>query len=548
LPLAGVRPREHPKNVSRFIEYLQKHGAAVAFVLSATVNLLHLVTASGSSFSDPLIDADYYDYLGMRLAGGAGFEDGPFWQPPLYPLLLGGLYRLLGHDLLWPRLLQALLGAGTAALGAAIGARAAESERVGFWAGVLIALHGSLVFYSAEILPVTLAVFLGTFAVFEATSERWTAGRATLAGAAVGCASLAVGAMLVLAVPLSGAAFKARRALGANVAVAALCLVLGATIANRWRAGEWVLISANSGVNLWIGNNPQGDRLEAIRPGAEWMALVEEPALLGIDTAAGQDRFFLEKAARYCSGAPLDCLRGLLRKARLVLLSRELPRNENLYAVAARSPVLQVLALKVGGLALPYLLLLPLAAAGAVRSVRRGTREARIVAAATAALASVPALFFVTGRYRAPFAPLVCILAALGAKALWESRGRLPREALASAAVLAVAAWPVHLSVDDVDFEAEMDFAAGGRRARLGDDLGAVAALERAVARRPDFIEARFNLGLALERLGRLDSAAECYDAILRVSPNHVEASRRKRQVLWRRREPARSPRGLPER
>lgn len=516
----------------------------VAFALAAAVDVLHLATASGPSFTDPLIDADYYDYLGARLAAGLGFEDGPFWQPPLYPLVLGGLYRLLGHDLLWPRMVQVLLGAGTAALGAAIGARATGSERVGLAAGVLIALHGPLVFYTAEILPVTLATFLGALAVFAAMSEPMTARRALLAGAAAGGASLAVGAMLVLVVPLAAAAGRGRRSLAAVTAAVAMGFVLCATLTNRWRSGEWVLISANSGVNLWIGNNPEGDRLEAIRPGAQWMALVEEPAQQGLETASEQDGYFLRKAAHYCTHTPFDCLRGLLRKTRLVLLSRELPRNENLYVAASRMPVLRVLAFEAGGLALPYLLLFPLAAAGFASSWRRPPGHSRIVVSAAAALASVPIVFFVTGRYRTPFAPFVCVLAAIGARSLWAARGKAKREALAAVVVLALAAWPAHPSVDEVDFEAEMHYAAGGRRARLGDDLGAVAALERAVAKRPDFIEARFNLGLALERLGRLEAAAGSYEAILRLAPNHAAASQRRRQVLLRAGAPAQGASG----
>jgi tetratricopeptide (TPR) repeat protein len=140
-----------------------------------------------------------------------------------------------------------------------------------------------------------------------------------------------------------------------------------------------------------------------------------------------------------------------------------------------------------------------------------------------------------------------CVLAELAARALWAGRGRALPQALAAIAVLALAAWPVRLSVDEVDFEAEMGFAAGGRRARPGDDLGAVVALERAVARRPDFIEARYNLGLALERLDRLESAEANNDAILRLLPGHAAASQRKREVLRRKGAPARTPSGPAE-
>jgi tetratricopeptide (TPR) repeat protein len=86
-------------------------------------------------------------------------------------------------------------------------------------------------------------------------------------------------------------------------------------------------------------------------------------------------------------------------------------------------------------------------------------------------------------------------------------------------AMLVLSVWPVRLAVDAVDFEAELHYAMGGRLARLGDDVGAVAAWHRAVLRKQDYLEAGFNLGLALERLGRPEEALQTYQALQRWHP-----------------------------
>ena len=523
----GARPEEPPEPPPGWRDRRLLLVAGVALV----VRLLYLATADGPSFHDPIVDADYYDYLGARLAAGAGFDPGPFWQPPLYPLLLGGLYATLGHDLLWPRLLQLVLGTLTAVFAVRIGARASGRATIGVAAGLLVALHGSLVFYGGELLATTPATFLGALAVLLALDGEGSWRRAAATGATVGLGATAAGSLLLLAAPLAWHAARPRRAHAAVLAAAALVPVLATAAVNRARSGEWIAISANAGINLWLGNNPDADRTAAVRPGAGWEQLVNEPFRQGIDTPGGQDAYFARRALAYCAGQPLSCAGGLLWKARLLLASRELPRNESLDVVRDQSPVLQVLTARAGPAALPYLLLLPLAGAGVWFAGRAG-RRGRVAVWAAAALAAGPVLFFVSGRHRAPLAPLLCVLAAWGALELWRQRRRAWPAAAAAGLVLLPAVWPVHSAVDGVDFAAELHYAVGGRRARLGDDEGAAAAWRRAVEQRPDYVEARFNLALAAERLGRPAEALASYDALLRLVPEHRGALARRAALL----------------
>ena len=175
----------------------------LVFAVALAVRLAYLLTARGPAFDAPLIDADYYDYLGARLARGEGFDAGPFWQPPLYPLVLGGLYWLGGHSLWWPRLLQVLLGALTAALACGVARRSSGRDTVGLGAGLLVALHGPLVFYDGELLATSLGTFLGTAALWLAVREAPRLGTALLCGVCIGLGALAVVPLLLLVLPLA---------------------------------------------------------------------------------------------------------------------------------------------------------------------------------------------------------------------------------------------------------------------------------------------------------------------------------------------------------
>jgi len=69
------------------------------------------------------------------------------------------------------------------------------------------------------------------------------------------------------------------------------------------------------------------------------------------------------------------------------------------------------------------------------------------------------------------------------------------------------------------------DYLRGLALALRGDDEAAVAALGRAVAARSDWLPARYNLALALSKLGRWQDAAREYEAVLASQPQQADAS-----------------------
>ena len=311
-----------------------------------------------------------------------------------------------------------MLGALTAALTCAIGTRV-FGRAVGLGAGLIVALYGVLIHYDGELLAPSLAVCLQMATLYcaaRAPSER--GGRGWLATGLLGGLTAVVNAPALVLVPILAVAARRRAAwllLGAAIAIAPVTL-------RNWTEGrELVLISSNTGINLYLGNNPRYDATVGMRPGRDWQALVRAPRLHGVSGAGPASRFFVERVTAYAAREPVAFLRLQVRKLRLLAGGAEIPRNQELYPARAWSPVLWVLLWKVPGLAFPFGLLLPLAAVGLGVAWRR----APVLAASVVLLGLAVAAFFVTGRYRAPLVPLLAVFAAAGVRwAAIEASGR----------------------------------------------------------------------------------------------------------------------------
>src|SRR5689334_15669568 len=73
--------------------------AVVVFALALAVRVLHLWQIRRAPFLSLLMgDALSYDLWAQRIASGEWLGREVFYQAPLYPYLLGVLYRIVGHD------------------------------------------------------------------------------------------------------------------------------------------------------------------------------------------------------------------------------------------------------------------------------------------------------------------------------------------------------------------------------------------------------------------------------------------------------------------
>jgi 4-amino-4-deoxy-L-arabinose transferase-like glycosyltransferase len=155
-------------------------------------------------------DESFFQVQAGLLATGHGFSSptaafaGRFVpsaaHPPLYPLLLAGVYTLGGHSDVTMRLLGTVTGAGTL-IAAAMLARRLAGDRGGLVAAAVAAVYPMFITADGAMLSESLFGFLVALALLAAYRllDGPTIGRGVLLGVAVGLAALTRGEALLLA-------------------------------------------------------------------------------------------------------------------------------------------------------------------------------------------------------------------------------------------------------------------------------------------------------------------------------------------------------------
>ena len=540
-------------------------GLVAVFALALAVRLyyLHEIRAS-PLFTAPVVDARTYTedaryFSDVSFAG----RPAPFWQPPLYPVLLGVLFALAGDDLYLPRLIQAVLGALVCVLICLVGYRVFGAG-IGLGAGIAAALYGPLIYFGGELLPTLLACCLNLLVLWVLM-----AGRYLLAGVLLGLSALAVANILLFVPVLLGWIFAGlrptRRLTAAALLLLGCALVIAPVAYRNWAVGgDLVLISHNAGINFYIGNNADYEQTTRIRPGRDWAELVEMPERrAGIEQPSAKSRYFFFQSWQYITDEPLDFLGLLAYKGYLFLRGDEIPRNRDLYFARNDSALLSVLLWK-KGLAFPFGLIAPLALLGLFAVLRPGPVEGhssekssknppwvalsrilsfprkressggrdgpqhfqtasepvegRLLALFVACYALSVVLFFVTGRYRLPAVPVLLLFAACGVRVLWQR----PWPALAAVAGLLVFC-NVATGAMDLEGNAHEHYYLGYAYEERDMPAHAARHYRRAIARDSTFAEPLLALAALHGEAERYGKAIDLYRHYLRMQPHDVD-------------------------
>jgi len=214
----------------------------------------------------PYDDTGWYTSLGRDLAAGVGYRnlDGSaqlFW-PPGYPMLLAAVYKATGDSLRAALLLNAALGALSAALVYAIGRRAFDG-RTALFGALIVALFPSLIFFAGVTMTEVSFTFCLLLALWlliesEAAGAWWLL---VPAGLVIGFASLIRGHAALLpfvAIPFwwrSTGSWRAALARAAAVGLLAALVIAPWSARNFVRADAFVPIAANFGIDLYLGHS-----------------------------------------------------------------------------------------------------------------------------------------------------------------------------------------------------------------------------------------------------------------------------------------------------
>jgi len=518
-------------------------------------------------FLSPTLDAELHHYWARGLAFGEWrvppertdprIQTTPYFRPPGYPFILAGIYRVSGGSPEAARGVQLGLGLAGALLGFAV-ARRYAGRAAGVVCAALMATSWNLIFFEGELLDsfvlavLTCAVIL----LLRAAGDRGAGWSSIVAGLSIGGFALVRPNGLALLPVAAGWLFWVHRRRGFRapawkaptlLLAGGLLAVLPAAVRNHSVSGEWIPISANGGINLYIGNNPRADGIRAGIPDLESLAGIrgwtcfDYPLVVeGLSREVGRplgygeaSRIWAAKARRWIVENP-GRFAGLTVKRLALFLGpseigdRDLDLTRQASAVLRRLPGRFPWYLAAGcvGVALAALELRR-RGAGSIDAPDRDRLETGILLILFAAVYVATFLpFFFNARYRVP---LLVILFVFAADAVVRA-ARLVRErrwgafALAGAAFLAFGSLA---SIDAAGYEADRgewhyQRANAFRDARRLPE--AAREYEQALKESPRAVDPRRDLALLLRDQGRMEEAAQLLRSALAIDPHAFEA------------------------
>ncbi len=512
----------------------------VVLALAAALRLAHVWALRDTPWFEHLVvDPGYYDLWAQHIAAGNWLGgDRAFYMDPLYPYVLGALYRLFGRDLLAVRLVQVVMSVGSCALVARLGTMLG-GPGVGLGAALWLALYKPEIMFTAEIEKTTLSVLL-TAAALVLFLERSRASRFG-AGIVLGLAVL-TRANLLLFAPLgalvlwgeSTTAGRRKSLVAPALFLAGFALALAPVAWRNHRvSGAWVPTTTQGGQNFYIGNNPDNLsgsygalpflRMNPAFEEEDFHAEAERRTGRSLDSRA-TSRFWYGEALRFMREQPRTALGLLGRKLALIWNDYEISDNQDQYLLARHSWVMR-LPLPGFGITAAF------AAMGILASVATMPAARLLVGFVVLYSASVAA-FFVFSRYRIQLVPALAPLAVLGARAIaMHVRDGAGRRLLGDGVVLAGVAAFAFQTIQPFDHRnVQLDAMRLHKLADVhllaGDAAGAITALGEAVSLCPERCPGELRALVALyKEAGRAREAIVWLEQLVSAHPGNRAAA-----------------------
>lgn len=297
--------------------------------LAVGVRVAYTLASRESPFFDHLdLDSRFYDLWAREIAAGDWIGTRVFFMGPLYPYFLAIVYKIAGPGLLTVKIVQGVLGGLSAGLTFLL-AREIFGKVAGLIAGFLAAVYVPFIFYDSSLLFPVLATLLNTAMLYFLYRGvlRGGEGDYLLAGLLAGLSAAGNASVLAFGPPafafilLYGKAPFRRKSRKAAVFVVGVALIVAPIMLRNAVLGkDFVPLTSNAGLNLFIGNNEKstGAYVKPLE-----LDVYEDPEGEGIAEAAlGRElkpsevsAYWRGRALRYIRANPGDFISNMLRKA-----------------------------------------------------------------------------------------------------------------------------------------------------------------------------------------------------------------------------------------
>ena len=522
-------------------------------------------------YIEPGSGSDGYFYLSWArdIVRGNLLGKEIFYGLPAYPYFLSLAYLFSGGETFGLILIQILIGSLNCGLIYILGRRLFNNQ-VGIISSVIACTYSMFIFYNRMLLPTSLSIFLGLSLALLLLKIRAqpSPGRWVGAGFLLGLCTLARASFfLVFIFILPWIIYEYKKRSFKQLVLYFSCFILsfslligGVTLRNYLVAHDPVLISAHSGINFYIGNNPRANGLFKVPPymRATQSGLMEDARIIaerisGRRLKSGEvSNFWFRRSFSFIRSYPLNYLKLLGRKFFLFWNAREYVDEVAYYIYKEEASLFKLPLFR-------FSLVLPLALMGMFLS-RPQAKRIMLLYLFVFALSMATIILFINSRYRIIVVPYLIIFAGFG---LWRivamCRSRQYKNFAFSLFLffflyLLTNIEPTNTSLSNFSFyynkgvyltdrgqykEAQEAFQAvlelnpfdfmsylglGNLYYKQKELTEAIDNFEVALAINPYFYKAHFNLGIIYKEMGQREQAQEEFKKVLEFNPEDCGA------------------------
>ncbi len=515
------------KNEKKFLWFI--------FFLALTLRISYLLFIKNTYFfyGHPSDDVSYYKNWAAMIVFGESPTQAAFSGMPLFPYYLSCLFRICGGHWLAVNVLNLILGSLNCVLIYLV-AKKIFSQRCAQLAALLASTNFILIYYDWLMMPVTLLITLSLVILLALSGEEprsfkdWL-----LLGFFIGIAALGDAKFLIFGALLLIYLLWTKRK-GPVIQIIKMILPLtlgmglilgGVTLRNKIVSGEWIFITSQSGLSLYVGNNADAsgafENPGFIRPSHtgqdEDQRIFVEKALGKKISASQVSDFYRREAVNFITQHPGEYLRLLGKK--FILFVSDAEQSHDIDLILQR-PIKLRLDWN------PYILIFPLALFGMTVSWKMN-RETRFAILMVAGHFIYCLIYFVTTRQRAPILPILLIFQSWTfvwiAQNLHERQYKTLFSPVALVIFFAIFFRPQYLNATDFAF---LNYS---KRGSVYDEHKNFKASETAYLNAlkiaPTDSNTLFNLGTSYTNQNKLEKAKECYIRSIHFGKFNVDAT-----------------------
>ncbi|MCD6098700.1 tetratricopeptide repeat protein [bacterium] len=509
---------------------MEKYNLYIVIFIAVVARLIQIAQLSTFPLTYyPTVDALFHKLWAEQILHGNFLGNGAFFRAPLYPYFLAAIFKILGTNLLIPRIIQHIIGIGTVLLTYRLADRA-FGKQMAFWAGITAAIYPTLIYFESRLLLDSLAVLLDLLLlnILVDAFEKDSLPGYLLSGIILGTSALTRPNILLFSpFILLWFLLARKRELKKNilriipVALGAILIVSPVTLRNYIKSGDFVLIATQGGVNFYIGNNQFSDGATASVPefGERWeyrdcIALAEETTGEKL-SPSDVSEFFYKKGICFITNHPKEATLLFLRKIYLWLNRYEVSNNQNIYFHRRYFCILYLLPFA-------FTIVGTFGLFGMSRGARKNSTTSLLTIYFITYSISI-ILFFVTARFRLPVLPVLIIFTPFG---LTRILSDIKNRRIPYIILFIVIAFIVNSNLTGTrenDFSSS-HFSLGNVYLRKGELDSAKVEFKTALKLNPNTPGANLNLGVICFHEGRREDAKRYFLRETEVAPKDPKA------------------------